>query len=339
MNLQPLFLKETRVDFPVALAPMAGFTDAAFRSLCVDFGCGLTLTELTNAAGLVRGSKLSLHMLSTGADERPAGAHIYGADPSAMAGAAAIAAGLGRFALVDINAGCPVRKIVSRGAGVALMREPLKVERMVRAVAEAARLPVTLKTRLGENPADPKIADVARAAEQGGAAAIIVHARFACQRHGGPADWAALARVKAAAGIPVVGNGGIMRAADVAAMAAATGVDGVMIGQAALGNPWIFRQARALAEGRLPEEPAPEERRQTVLEHLRRLIALYARRDFGLRRARRTAEQAAVMAFRGHLVRYLAGLPGWSGVRRSLNAMTCFEDVARAAETCCARDS
>jgi len=329
-TLPPLTIGDLRIDFPVALAPMAGFTDAVFRPLCMQMGCGLTVTELTNAAGLVHGSKRSVQMLATGPQERPVGAHIYGSDPETMAGAAAAAAGLERFSFIDINAGCPASKIVRRGDGVGLMRDPAKLEKMVRMICAAVSLPVTVKTRLGISPETENILDVARAAEQGGASALFLHARFAVHRHSGPADWDRLAGVKQALGIPVVGNGGISRGADVFRMLEEAGVDGVMIGRAALGNPWIFREIRCLARGREFVEPGPQERRHTIMQHLEELVALVGKNQAHLKRHRYSPEHAAVLAFRGHLVNYLSGRPGWNEVRRKLNDMASIADVAEA---------
>jgi nifR3 family TIM-barrel protein len=315
------------VDFPVALAPMAGYTDAAFRSLCVEMGAGLTLTELANASGLCRESARTFHLLETAPGEHPVGAHLYGSEPDVMARAAAEAERLGRFDFVDINAGCPVRKIVSRGAGVALLREPRRLEAIVRAMRAATSLPVTAKTRVGLEAGGAEVRDAAAALEQGGASALFLHARFAADKHSGPARWDLLARVKAGSAIPVVGNGGIETVADIREMLAATGVDGVMIGRAALGNPWLFAEARAALGGRSFQPPSAEDRRRLVREHLRRAIALTEKAHRAIRRPRHSAEKAAVMQFRPHLLRYVSGTAGTGLVRRRLDTLFTAADV------------
>jgi nifR3 family TIM-barrel protein len=315
--------------FPVGPSPMAGYTDSAMRTLCLDFGAGLALTEVANAEALARGSKPTLHLLHSEPRERPLGAHIYGARPEAMAAAAARAEALNRFDFVDINAGCPVRKIVAKGAGAALMRDPRRIEAIVRAVAGAVSLPVTLKTRIGWDPRSPNVRDLVAAAEQGGAAMVVIHARFASARHSGPADWNMLALARQSAGIPIFGNGGIECAADVFRMMNETGVHGVLIGRASVGHPWIFRDVRDMAEGRAPQPATAAEIRAVALEQLARMIRLkqieYAHR----RRSRLSVEHAAVLQFRGHLARYLAGSPGWPRVRRRLQALASVSDIER----------
>jgi len=333
LSLKPMHIGGVVVDPPVVLAPMAGLTDVAFRTMCRNFGSGMTLTEVVTAAGLVHGSRRTLHMLETGVGEHPIAGHIYGSDPSVMAAAAATIEALGRFDFVDINCGCPVRRIVARGAGVALMRDPAKLGAIVRSVVSAVGLPVTLKTRLGICPDLMNISEVAQAAEEGGASAIIVHARFASNQHRGQADWEALARIKAERGIPVIGNGSVDRPEDAFRLLAETSVDGVMIGRAAIGNPWIFRQITDLARTGGFREPGNGERRRVILEHLARLTALKDKEMLFRRRTDRTAEQAAVLVFRPHLVRYLNGYRRWCEVRRRMNDMLNLTDVLDALDT------
>ncbi len=314
-------------DVPVVLAPMAGYTDAAFRILCVKFGASMVFSEITNAAGLVHGSKRTMHLLETMPGEHPITAHIYGCDADVMAQAALIIESLDRFDSIDINAGCPVRKIVAKGCGVALMKEPARLEQIVRAVTESVRLPVTVKTRIGLSAGKLDVFDTARAVEQGGASAIFVHARFASARHSGAADWDVLAQVKSKMSIPVIGNGGIECAEDALEMIAQTGVDGVMIGRAAVGNPWIFRQIRYLLKGEPYQELSVQEIKSVITEHVQALIALKEKERAYRRRSSLPAEIAAVRHFRGHLYRYLSGTPGWGRYKRQLNELKTFEDM------------
>lgn len=319
------------VDPPVLLAPMAGYTDAALRSVCRECGSGASLTEVVTAEGLWRGSRPSLHMLETLPGERPVGAHIYGREPDSMALAAATILKLGRFDFIDVNCGCPVRKIVAKGAGVALMKEPERIGRIVKAIREAVPLPVTVKTRLGLSPDRQNVSDVAQAVEEAGGAAIFIHARYASSRHDGPADLNVLARVKRERGIPVIGNGGVEIDADALRMFAETGVDGVMIGRGAIGNPWIFEDVARLARGEPARRHTLDEHRATIGKHLGRLIELVEKEHRGGRR-RGLAEQSAVCAFRGHLFKYLCGFQGWGKVRRRLCDIRSRQDVEEAVD-------
>lgn len=320
------------LDIPVFLAPMAGYTDSPFRSLCREFHCGMTMTEVVNAAAVVHGSRRTMHLLETVEGERPVGAHIYGCEPGTMAEAAAIIERLGRFDLIDINCGCPVRKIVAKGAGVALMAQPERVGRIVRAITEAVTLPVTVKTRLGLKPDRPLLADVARAVEESGGSAIFIHARFALNKHSGPADWAALANVKSALNIPVIGNGGISTASDAVRMIEQTGVDGVMIGRAAVGNPWLFAEISALLAGRAYRTHSAQEHREVIARHLAAMVDLKSKERRYRRRRSLPADQAAALHFRAHLFRYMSGLPGSRELTRALQHINTVDGVLDAVD-------
>ena len=334
-NEQPPALRigPLALETPAVLAPMAGYTDCVFRALCAEQGSSLAFTEMTNAAGVVHGSPRTLYLLQTSPLERQVGAHIYGADPATMARAAEKIAALDRFCLIDINCGCPVRRIVARGAGAALMRDPRRIAAIVRKVRESSSLPVTVKTRLGLSPEESNIEEVARAAADAGAAALFVHARPASHKHAGEADWRALGRLKKVCEIPVIGNGGVVTAALGADLLANSGVDGLMIGRAAVGYPWIFREIRArLACRPLPPPPAPGERMSVIRRHLEGLLALKEIERPLRRRTCLSAEQAAARHFRAHLFRYVAGMRGSSDLRKQLAAAESPEDVMAAAE-------
>ena len=325
-----LRIAQLAVRPPVLLAPMAGYTDAAMRSLSRRFGCGMTYTEVANAGGLVHGSRPTLHLLETLAGDAPAVAHLYGADPDILAQAALRVEATGRFELIDLNCGCPVRKIVAKGAGAALMAKPDRIAAIVRAIRSAVSLPVTVKTRLGRNPECMSIDEVADACQTAGAAALAVHARFESARHGGRPLWAELARVKARCRIPVIGNGGIVTARDALDKLDATGVDAVMVGRGAVGNPWIFAEIAALLAGDSPSPHTIEEHRDVTCEHLAMHVELVKQAQGTRRRNALSVDQAAARKFRGHLVRYLSGLDGWTDVRRNLEAIHSTAQVVEA---------
>ena len=210
MKLQPLNIGSVIVNDPIILAPMAGYTDAAFRSLCLEQGASLVVTEMVNAMGIVLKAPHTLQYLETYENEHPVAAHIYGSKPDIMGEAAAIVESMNRFDFIDINAGCPVPKIMSRGDGAGLLRNPEKLHQVVKAVCASTSLPVTVKTRIGVSAKHPvNMSEIGQSIEEGGAKAIFLHARFAKDRHTGPAQWEALAKFKKERSIPVVGNGGI----------------------------------------------------------------------------------------------------------------------------------
>lgn len=327
--MPPLRIGPVTIDPPVLLAPMAGYTDAAMRSLCREFHCGGSFTEVVNARGILHasGSNRTLHLLETLPGERPVAAHIYGSEPAVMAEAAARIQALDRFDFVDINCGCPVRKVVAKGAGAALIKAPEKVGAIVSAVRQAVSLPVTVKTRIGFSADRGNVADLVQAAQENGAAAISVHARLAVRKHGGEADWEALALVKSCSRIPVIGNGGVLTASDVPRMFARTGVDGVMVGRAAIGNPWVFEEIRCVLAGRPYAAHTIEEHRAIIVEHLARLIRLKTKERACRGRYHLTPEQAAALEFRGHLLKYLAGFPDAVEARRGFSRLRSPDDV------------
>ncbi len=322
---------------------MAGFTDAAMRCLSHHHGAALTYTEMVNASGLLRQSDSTWHLLEKLPGEGPLVAHLYGADPDEMAAAAEKVAALNRFVAIDLNAGCPVRKIAAKGCGAALMPHPGLIAKILRRMGDAQPLPVTLKTRLGLVPETPLAFDLLAATQDAGASAITFHARYASQFHSGPADLALLARVVERARIPVIGNGGIRNARDAFVMLRETHVAALMIGRAAMGNPWLFADVakvfRDAAPEALPdtfEHPAPRVLYDTLLQHIDASLELHRQIHANHKIPARALppERAVAMAFRCHLFRYLSGLRGSAHLRAGLSQYQTLDDIRDAARRC-----
>ncbi|MCK5758336.1 MAG: tRNA-dihydrouridine synthase family protein, partial [Clostridiales bacterium] len=331
MKIKALHIGGLTIDMPVMLAPMAGYTDMAMRTLCQQYGSGLVMTEVISTQAINYNSRRTFLMLETGANEHPIGAHIYGHDPEAMAIAARTIEKLGRFDFIDINCGCPVRKLVAKGHGAALMKNPELIGEIVSAVSASVSLPVTVKTRIGLSPERKNISEVAQAVEEAGGKAIFIHARFASDRHSGDADWNTLAEVKAERNIPVIGNGGIDKATDAVAMFKVAKVDGVMIGRAALGNPWIFNEVCCLLDKKTYNRCSHTEWRAVIIQHLMVFIAL-KEKEFNYHKNSLSAEEAAVICFRGHLSQYLCGLAGSLYIRRNMQKLKSLQDVGAAVD-------
>ena len=317
-------------DLPISrvavLAPMAGMTDIAFRQLCVEQRCGLVYTELVHSRLLLEGNRRALQNAETRSDERPVGVQLYGPDPETLAAAAQYVEEHIPCDLIDLNMGCPVPKVVSKGAGAAIMRQPKLVERLVRAVVDAVDLPVTAKTRSGWTDREINAVEVGKAVEAAGGVALAVHARTRKQRHEGPVNWDLLAEIKQTLSIPVIGNGGIEDAEHALRMRDQTGVDAVMVGRGAVGNPWLFGQIDDAWNGRPVRQPSAAERRALIVRHL-------ATAHDGFRRwAKKSREvdaaEGRAMAFvRGHLVKYVRGAPGERDFKRRLNSLFTIDDV------------
>jgi tRNA-dihydrouridine synthase B len=304
MKLKPLQFGSVKIDHPVVLAPMAGYTDAAMRTLCLEQGAGAVYTELASAEGLCRDGGRTFQVLEPAAGEHPIAGHIFGRDPRAMADAARIIEQDGRFDWIDINCGCPVKKVVSRGAGAALLKDLPTLGRIVSEVRRAVSLPVSVKTRIGFNHETAGHLEIAKVVEGSGADMVAVHARLAKNFHGGDPDWEALGEMKQNLRIPLIGNGGVNTPEDAGRMVAVSGVDGVMVGRGAIGNPWVFGQTRNNGQ-----RPDLRTRRAMMAEHLRRLMELNARKQTGgSRKNKYTPEAAACLQFRPHIPYYVRGL-------------------------------
>jgi tRNA-dihydrouridine synthase B len=262
-----------RLAPPFALAPMAGMTDTAFRRLVKrQGGCGLVVSEMVSSEGLVRGIDRTLEYAEYTEEERPVSIQIFGGDPGKMAAAAQIVEGMGAD-IVDVNMGCPVPKIAKHNAGCSLMREPEHAAGVVRAMARAVRIPVTVKMRAGWDEKAINAPDLARRLEDAGAAGLAVHGRTAAQSYSGVSDWELIAKVAAGVRIPVFGSGDCVEPEHVVERLRQSDVAGVLVGRGALRNPWIFEQAKQLAEGRAPRQITPEERGNFLLKYIDLLLA------------------------------------------------------------------
>jgi nifR3 family TIM-barrel protein len=258
---------------PFALAPMAGMTDTAFRRLVKRRGgCGLVVSEMVSSEGLVRGIDRTLEYAEYTEEERPVSIQIFGGDPDKMAAAAQIVEGMGAD-VVDVNMGCPVPKIAKHNAGCSLMREPQHAAGLVRAMARAVKIPVTVKMRAGWDASEINAPELARRMEDAGAAAVSVHGRTAAQSYSGQSDWELIARVASGISIPVFGSGDCVEPAQLVERLRAGGVAGVLVGRGALRNPWIFQQARDLAEGRTPGEVTDAARARFLLDYIDLLVS------------------------------------------------------------------
>jgi len=302
------------VDGKLVLAPMAGITDAAFRPLCKEFGAVLVFTEMVSADALVRDNRRSHRLLVFEDAERPIGVQLFGSDPEIMAEAARIAATRSPD-LIDLNFGCPVRRVVKRMAGAALMRTPDVLGRVVRCVADAVDLPVTAKIRSGWSPSEMNAADVARVAQDNGAVAVTVHARTRSMQFSGRADWHVIRRVKEDVAVPVIGNGDVRTPEDSRRMIEETGCDLVMIGRGAMGNPWIFRRGEVLLNtGVSLSEPSERDRIELGIRHMKRAVLL-------------KGEDVGVREMRKHLAWYTRGMRDGETLRRELMQMIGAQNV------------
>ena len=307
-----------KLPYGLFLAPLAGYTDTAMRRVCREHGAEYTVSEMVSAKALCYHDKKTPLLARVESCDLPMAVQIFGSEPDSMAEAAAMVAegmaGGASPSAVDINMGCPVKKIVSAGDGSALMKDPDLVFRIVSAVSGRVALPVTVKIRAGWDEAHKNAVEVAKAAEAGGASLIAVHGRTRKQLYSGEADWSIIADVKKALQIPVVGNGDVTCAGDALRMREETGCDGVMIGRGAVGNPFLFAEIRAAMDGLPYTPPSPKERVETALYQLR-----LACEEKG--------ERVAVTESRKQFADYLHGMRGASAVRGRINAALTYAEA------------
>lgn len=314
MQTKTLKIGNITINGFAALAPMAGVADRAMRALCREFGAAYAVSELVSAKGVSLGDRKSAELLTVTAPERPMGLQLFGSEPAVMAKAAAVSE-RSEPEFIDINMGCPAPKVASGGGGAALMKHPELAEAVVRAVAGAVSVPVTVKIRSGWDEHSINAVEIAKRAEAAGAAAIAVHARTRAQMYAPSADWSIIRAVKQAVSVPVVGNGDIVSAQDAARMYEQTGCDFVMVGRAAEGNPWIFQQINAYlgSETLLPAPPLSE-RMRVLLRQVELMI-------------RFKGERTALLEARKHAAWYMKGVHGAAEYRRRCGELTSFDEL------------
>jgi len=281
----------------VVLAPMAGVCNPAFRLIAKEFGCGLVCAEMVSDKAIIHGNKRTMEMLYVDEREKPLSLQIFGGDRESLVEAAKVVDKQTNADIIDINMGCPVPKVTKCDAGARWLLDPNKIYEMVAAVVDAVEKPVTVKMRIGWDDEHIYAVENARAVERAGGKAVAVHGRTREQLYTGKADWNVIREVKQSVSIPVIGNGDVFTPEDAKRMLDTTGVDGVMIGRGALGNPWmLYRTVHYLTTGELLPEPTPKEKIEIAILHMDRLIAL-------------KGEPQAVKEMRKHLAWYLKGLP------------------------------
>lgn len=303
------------IKYPLILAPLAGYTDPVYRTLCRRTGCDMAVTEMVSAKGLVYRNENTIELLDTLPEERPVSAQLFGHEPEIMAEAVRFTAEHMGNALraIDINMGCPAKKIASNGDGSALLSDLPLAGRVIEAAVKASDLPVTVKMRLGPDEKHFVAPELAHIAEQSGAAAVAVHGRTKEQQYTGTADYAGIAEVKKRVSIPVIGNGDVTDAASAKKMLEETGCDGIMIGRGALGNPWVFSEIRAALEGQEYTPPTDRERAEMAVEHLHMAVEREGRRG--------------LVELRKHLCHYFHGVRGASHVRTRLQTAETPEEA------------
>ncbi len=301
-----------RIENPFVLAPMAGVTDMPFRILCKEQGAGLICMEMISAKAISFHNKNTIALMKIDPCEHPVSMQLFGSEPELMAEVAKSIEDKD-FDILDINMGCPVPKVVNNGEGSALLKNPELIVQIIKSVSSAIQKPVTVKVRIGFENAPVDIVEIARRAEDAGAAAIAVHGRTRQQYYSGTADWDIIRQVKEAVSIPVIGNGDVDSPLKAEALLKQTGCDGVMIGRAVRGNPWIFREMNHYFQtGELLPRPSSEEIREMILRHARAQIAL-------------KGEFTGIREMRKHVAWYTAGMRHSAGLRRASNTIESYE--------------
>ena len=307
------------VNHPLALGPMAGVTDLAFRTICARMGANITVTEMVSSRALVYKDKKSAALLKKNAGSI-CGAQIFGNDPAIMAEAAVLALEISGCDFLDINMGCPMPKIANSGDGCGLMRTPELAGDIVAAVAKAVDVPVTVKCRLGWDKGSINVLDFAKRMEDNGAAMLTVHGRTRAMLYSGVADWDMITKVKQSLSIPVIANGDIVDAQSALKCLKRTGADGIMIGRATFGDPWIFQQVKAAVAGEpIPDRPALAERIAVAVEQFQ-----LSEQDHG--------EHIACLEARKHFAWYLRGVAHSSYYKNQISSMNTMEDIYRIAK-------
>ena len=312
-------IRNVETDSPFVLAPLAGVSDSPFRQLAREQGAAAVYTEMVSSDGLIRGNQATMDYIAFEQHERPIGIQLFGSDPAIMAQATRVLHDLPvekRPDIIDINMGCPVRKVVTRSAGAALLQDVPLIARIVAGMAAVTDIPVTAKIRLGWDGESRNVVEVSKALEGAGAAAVAIHARTRAEKFEGHAHWDMIGEAKSAVGIPVIGNGDVRTPEDAVRMIEMTGCDGVMLGRAAFGDPWVFKRMRALLErGETLPLPTAQERLEAGVRHLEMLVTS-------------AGEHVAAKEMRKHVAWYIKGLPNSHRVRQQVNTTRTAAEMA-----------
>lgn len=305
------------IDNNLVLAPMAGVTDYPFRKICREMGCGLLYTEMVSAKAILYKNKNTEPLLETDESEHPIAVQIFGSEPDIMGDMARKLEEERSFDIIDVNMGCPVPKIVNNHEGSALMKEPERVAAILKNIVSKVTKPVTIKIRKGFDDEHVNAVEIAKIAEDCGVSAVAVHGRTREQYYSGKADYKIIAEVKKSIGIPVIGNGDISGVEDAKRMYEETGCDGFMIGRAARGNPWIFREISSyIKTGKACERPDMEQVKEMILRHAEMLIEC-------------KGEYTGIREMRKHVAWYTAGMPHSSILRNKVNQLESYEELKR----------
>ena len=327
MKLSPLIIGNIEISPPLLLAPMAGVANLPFRIIASEYGAGFVYTELISAEALSRRNEKTEVLLKTDIREKPVGVQLFGANTETMVMAAEKVAKTGAR-LIDINMGCPVKKVVKSRSGAALLKDPAKIKEMLKAVVDCVNIPVTVKIRTGWDNKNINAVEIAKIAEECGVKAITVHGRTALQSFTGKADWNVIANVKSNVSIPVIGNGDVTTVQSAKEMFEVTRCDAVMLGRGTLGRPWLFRETIAFIEtGEIIPHPSQTEIKAVMLEHLNLNICYFG-------------ERRGINLFKNHAAWYAKGIRGAIGFRQKVNKISsCIEMTAAIEELFESRNS